>query len=196
MDACLERSRSHQHSGRPDSHCFHTDLSSLPPDFCAAAAAHDVCCPGSFQWAPRQTGWKHSQCNVMHSLKGTCEQNSLTAHWSETWPNKSSSLHISNKGDQNKHTSWDKFRFQTKKHHRLTTVVMSHGLWTEPGLDKWPVSHYLTVLMIIWRRTKKRSIANKKKGNEDHSTLSTVLSCRYQRGISSSKNPDLHFIVA
>lgn len=146
------------------------------------------CCPGSFQWALRQTGWKHSQCNVMHSLKGTCEQNSLTAHWSETWPNKSSSLHIIHKG--NKHTSWDKFRFQTKKHHRLTSVVMSHGLWTEP------VSHYLTVLMIIWRRTKKRSIANKKKGNEDHSTLSTVLSCRYQRGISSSNNPDLHFIVA
>lgn len=155
----------------------------LPRKFSMSAAVDQVKTP--IVSAMRRT---HSEGHVSRTVWLHIAQRIRSLR---TWPNRS--LSLTGHWDQNKRASWNKFQIQTKKDHRLISVIMRHDFRMYPRLDKSPVSHYLTAL-IIWRWTSERSISNKKKGNEENNVVPSVLSCKYQRGITWFKKPDLHLI--
>lgn len=72
----------------------------------------------------------------------------------------------------------------------------------------WDLTNYRCLIISLfddrfnWRRTGRASTTSKKKGNEEdeewneeNRAVPTVLSCRYQRRVRSSKNPDLCFTM-
>lgn len=84
--ACIQHHiESQQRSGRPDFHCFHTDLRSPPHAFVLQLQLLMVAAGEDFSERRDGAGQNtSSQCNETRPLKGTCEQNNLNTCWSET----------------------------------------------------------------------------------------------------------------